>query len=196
MSKPPCTLKQRLLKIHLCLVIFVLVNFVLSLWAGVAFHSSVVFAAKMIIYATGVILFFMTMRPFKWLSFYFSLYVVSPLLVVVSWLLNGLLGAILGSLFLFMFYPPQPKFQDGNFVFMQKFQGFLGSCCTYTIVQNKFFIFQKCVGEIRLDGSDAFKNSTFTASGKTGYLKVNIEVYDGVNKPSRKVDTTLEVLLK
>ncbi len=95
-----------------------------------------------------------------------------------------------------MFYPPDPQFKDGGYIFYEKFQGFLGSCCTYDITQNKFLILQKNVGEIRITEEHSFKDSKFSVSNKIGHLKLNMQVYNGGDNPDRNLDTTLTIILK
>lgn len=189
------TLKQRLTKIHLYLIVFVLTNFIVTILFDIGIHCYLIFMLKVIIYLTGVTLFFMTIRPFKKLAMYFSVYILSPILILISWLMDGIFGAILGSIFLVMLYPPETKFKDGDYIFYEKFQGFLGTCCSYDITQNKFFILQKKVGEIRITEEHSFKESKFTVINNVGHLKLNMEVYNSFDGSARKVDTTLIINL-
>jgi len=190
------TLKQRFIKIHFYLLIFVLTNFILSQLFGIGIHGNIIFALKVIIFLTGLTSFFMTIRPFKKLSLYFSLYLLSPVIIFLSWLADGIFGALLGSIFLAMFYPPDIKLRDGEYIFQEKFQGFLGSCCTYDVLQNRFLVLQKKVGEIRITEEHSLKNSKFKVVNKTGYLKVDLAVYNGLDNLDRKVDTTLTINLE
>lgn len=77
-----------------------------------------------------------------------------------------MLGAVLASILLAMFYPLDIKFKEGDYISFEKFQGFLGTCCTYDIVQNKFFMLQKKVGELRITEEPSFSDSKFTISNK------------------------------
>ena len=195
-NKIEMTLKQKLKQIHFSLLIFVLANFIIMLFLSTGLHVNVIFVLKVIIYLTGLVLFFMTIKPFKKQSLYFSIYLLSPLLIFISWLADGLFGAVLASIFLFIFYPPEKKFQDGDYVFYEKFQGFLGSCCTYDIVHNKFLILQTKEAELRITDEHSFERSEFRVTNNKGYLRVNMETFAGYNQPNRQVDTTLILTLE
>ncbi|AFM03512.1 hypothetical protein Fleli_1074 [Bernardetia litoralis DSM 6794] len=57
----------------------------------------------------GSVLFF---KPFKIVTAYFSLYVISPLLIFLAWLADGILGMLLSGIFLSLFYTPLPTYTE------------------------------------------------------------------------------------
>lgn len=131
------TPKQRLIKIHFYSIIFVTANFIMTLWFDIGIHRNIIFICKIVIYLTGLTLFFLNLRPFKKISIYFSIYLLSPILIGIAWLADGIFGAILGSVFFAILYLPDSKLKDDTYIIYENFQGFLGSCCTYDIIENK-----------------------------------------------------------
>jgi hypothetical protein len=151
---------------------------------------------KYVVYLTGILLFFITIRPFRKQSLYYSMYLLSPVIIFVSWLLDGLFGAILASIFLAILYPSQKAFQQGEYVFYQKFPGFLGSCCTYDVVQNRLLILQRKQAELRITETHNFNQSQFWVANNKGYLRVNLEEEKGSQRTLTKIDTTLVIDFK
>ena len=95
------TQKKTLLKIHLVLAIILIINFLCQTNFNISINRKILFGLKLIFYITGVLLFFKTIKPFQKISIYFSLYLVSPILIFIGWLFDGIFGAILGSIFLY-----------------------------------------------------------------------------------------------
>ena len=195
-SSNKMTPKQILNHFHFYLLFVVLVNFMSTVFLSTGLHVNLIFAFKVIIYLTGILLFFTSIKAFRKESIYFSVYLLTPVFIFVSWLADGLFGVLLGSVFLSILYPPNKTFQDGDHAFYKKFPGFISSCCTYDIVQNKFLILQKKEAEIRITEEHSFTESEYTVANNKGYLKLNIEEYTAYNQPARKIDSTLIIPLK
>lgn len=57
-------------------------------------------------------------------------------------------------------------------------------------------ILQRKVGELRISEEHSFKDSEFRVTNGKGYLKIKMEVYTGINQPTRQVDTTWIIGIK
>jgi len=136
--------KKILLRIHLgTLIILLLVNFILYNIFDVTLSSNLSFVLKILFYISACILFFYYIKPFKKKALYFGFYFLSPIFIFFSWLGDGIFGALLGSIFLFFFEMPEDvRFKNDQIEIKSKFHGFLGSCCSYEVNENKYFLFE------------------------------------------------------
>jgi hypothetical protein len=185
------TPRQKIFKTHLILIGTVVLNLFCYKLSNYGLNEKVIFFFKIIIYLTGIFMFFKTIRPFEKISIYFSLYILTPIIIILSWLGDGIFGGVLASIFFFIFLPTDTKYKDENFVINNKFQGFLGSCCSYDIIENKCFVFQKKLKEIRITDEHNFNISKLNVSDNKINLFITIDAYNYKTNQIRTVDTTL-----
>lgn len=140
--------KLKLTKFHFYLLAIVLVNFALSFW-DLRLNQGFLFILKIALYTSGVILFFKTLRPFKFVSLYFSFYFISAICIGFFFLFGGMFLAVLSSIFLYPISPNQFAYKTKNIKLYSEFNGFLGNCCTYEVVETKLYIFEKKLGSIQ-----------------------------------------------
>ncbi|MDI9311893.1 MAG: hypothetical protein QM535_16900 [Limnohabitans sp.] len=169
--------KKALLKIHLALLILLGTNFFCRMNFSISIHQKILFGLKLIFYITGLLLFFKTIKPFQKISIYFSLYLVSPILIFIGWLFDGIFGAILGSIFLFFFAPNESLQKVENITIYRKFGGLLGSCCDYEFTKNKMLIFERKVAELNLEKVN-FDKTPMMLKNDTLYLNFVLKEYD------------------
>lgn len=169
--------KDIFIKIHIYLIIFILVNLIVKSFFNISLNSQLIFALKIILYLSGVILFFLNLKPFRKALLYYSLYFISPILIFLGWLADGIFGAIVGSIFLFFFGPSEHKFQNNEIKIYRQFQGFMGSCCTYEVIKKEFFIFDRKVTEFEFENPD-FNKIDLKIRKDTIYLHFILKDYD------------------
>lgn len=145
----PITVK----KVHFCLLVFLLMNLMLGLILDTKFSAKLVFAVKVITYLSGMLLFFLTLKQRKLLTVYYSLYILSPLGVVLSWLADGIFGALVGGLFLAFLTPPEHLRQFNSYELRASFTGFMSSCCHYDIYQQKWLVLEHRVVRFKSEQS-------------------------------------------
>ncbi len=129
-------MKTKLIKFHFIILLILVVNFIITLSFDVGLSNYIKIGLKFLLYGSalvGSVLFF---KPFKFITAYFSLYVVSPLLIFFAWLADGIMGAILGSIFLGLFYTTIPVYKQDNYEIHSPFTGFMGGCCGYDLYEN------------------------------------------------------------
>ncbi|WP_291147030.1 hypothetical protein [Flavobacterium sp. UBA7680] len=97
------------------------------------------------------------MKPFKKRALYFSIYIFSPVFIFISWLIDGIFGAILGSIFLFFFVPNDNRFENDQIQINRKTAGLLGACCKYEVIEKKYFLFEKNVAEFQFESNLYFR---------------------------------------
>ncbi|WP_187262700.1 hypothetical protein [Pontibacter beigongshangensis] len=138
-------------KVHIGLFVFLLLNLLLSVVLDLGFDNRLMFIVRVLIYATGVLLFCLTIKNRSATTYYSSLYILSPIVVFVSWLTDGILGALLGSMFFAFFAPPDTIVQNDNYQIRSQYTGFLGGCCSYNLYETKLTLFEKKIGEFRAE---------------------------------------------
>lgn len=183
--------KQKILRTHFILIGTVVLNFFCYKLSNYGLNEKALFGFKVIIYLTGIFLFFKTFRPFEKISIYFSFYILTPLIIILGWLGDGILGAVLASIFFSTVSPTDTKYKDENYVINNKFQGFLGSCCSYDIIESKCFVFQKKLKEIRITDEHNFKKCKLNVVDNKINLFITISDYNYKTNQTRQVDTTL-----
>jgi hypothetical protein len=69
------------------------INFLIGLLVEFQVNASGVFVVKVVLYVPGVILFFLSIKTFQWVALYSSLFIMSPISMIISWLFDGIFGA-------------------------------------------------------------------------------------------------------
>lgn len=115
----------------------------------------------------------------------------TPLVVWLSWLMDGIMFAIVSAIPLFFIYPDDLKFEKQNYVVYQKFTGFLGRCCVYEVFEDKFYLFEKRIGIIRYEGSIKFDKAEINIEGEKTSLRFEYTDFDEVKKQEVKKDTSI-----
>jgi len=169
--------KKILLKIHLALVILLVINFLCQMNFDIGLNRKLSFGLKIIFYITGILLFFKTIKPFQKISIYFSLYIVSPILIFIGWIIDGIFGAILGSIFLFFFVPNESLQKVENITIYKKFGGLFGRCCDYEFTKDELIIFERKVAELNFENVN-FDKVPMKIKSDTLYLNFVLKEYD------------------
>lgn len=155
-------MKNKIFKFHFFVLIFLIIHSLISKLIGFGFSQSIVFGLKIILYISGFIFFFLSLKPFKKRNLYFSYYVITPIVTLLGYIFGGIfLVGILGSILLFPIYPKEKAFEKKDIIVYYKFQGFLGACCSYEIYQKKYVIFEKHRQDIKVDGGIDFEKDTY-----------------------------------
>jgi hypothetical protein len=144
--------KPLLLKVHFGLLIFFLIHFFIRLGTDISLIPYLIMPTKVIFYLSGVVLLFLTIKPFEKKAIYFSLYILSPIGVLLAFVGDAIFGVLIGSLFFWAFTTNEPITKSDNYKITKQFSGFLGSCCTYNLIKTKY-VFEKQVGKFKIEDS-------------------------------------------
>lgn len=145
-------INRDLKKIHFLILGFVLLNFIIQMVTNYGLNTKLIFILKCIIYFSGFSLFFLNRKPFRKITFYYSYYLFSVIVLILFRIFGGIFLGLLSSIILFPIYPKEVKYEKDNLKVYEKFTGFLGACCQYEISENKLLIFEKNYGFIKLEG--------------------------------------------
>jgi hypothetical protein len=145
-------INQDFKKTHFLILGFVLLNFTIQIITNYGLNTKLIFILKCVIYLSGFSLFLLNRKPFKILTFYYSYYFFSFIVLILFRIFGGIFLGLLSSMILFPIYPKKVKYEKDNLKVYEKFTGFLGACCQYEIAENKFLIFEKDYGFIKLEG--------------------------------------------
>jgi len=143
--------KTGLYQLHFGLLIFLVLHFIVSLIVGWQLKASLLFWVKIIAFLSGIVLFFISWKNRSKLKYYFGIYVFSPLIVGIGYLLDGLMGAILASFFFVFFHVPEKVVSNGYFQVETAYDGFLSACCHYNLNERKFLILEKRLTRFELE---------------------------------------------
>jgi len=179
--------KIKLEKWHFYILGLVLINFATGITTGFRLNQDLTFGLKVIVYLTGLVLFFTTIKPFKKIVVYYSFYVISCILTGLFFLSGGIFLAILSSLILYPIVPKQTEYKTETLVIYYRFQGFMNRCCSYEVVAPKLFIFEKHIGYINIEKPIDADKDEFSFKNNTISYKYELD-NDGKTTPVR--DTT------
>lgn len=188
--------KKIFLRIHLVTFIILLVNFIINATFEIGLISNLRLVLKILFYVSACILFFYYVKPFKKRALYFSIYIFSPFLIFISWLIDGIFGAILGSVFLFFFVPNDTRFENDQIQINTKFQGLLGMCCKYEVIEKKFFLFERKIGEFQFESDLYFKKEGVKIQDNILQMHLILKDYDEEKDRYVAKDTTIYAVLK
>lgn len=143
--------KSVLAWVHLCLLVFILLNFASQELLGYRVHTGVIFYLKVLLYVSGILLFLKTLRPFKPVAVYFSYYALAPVIFSLFLIFGGISMALISSIAIYPISPKPLAYNDNTLKIYQSFSGFMGGCCQYEVVQPKVFLIEKFLGSIRTE---------------------------------------------
>lgn len=188
--------KKILLRIHVITFIILLINFIINVVFEIGLISNLRLVLKILFYVSACILFFYYVKPFKKRALYFAVYIFSPLLIFISWLIDGIFGAILGSVFLFFFVPNDTRFENDQIQINTKFQGLVGMCCKYEVIEKKFFLFERKIGEFQFERSLYFEKEDVKIQDNILQMHLILKGYDEAKDDYKVKDTTIYAVLK
>jgi hypothetical protein len=153
---------QKITRIHFYLLGILLFNLAFRGITGLGLNYTLIVLMKGILYLTGIFLFFKNLRPFKMIASYFSLYVLTPTIVVIFYFVGGIFLGLLSSMALAPIMPIESEYNDGNVKIYSEFNGFLGPCCRYYALQNRLYLFEQTKGNIHIGKRINFKEAKIT----------------------------------
>lgn len=180
----------RLQKWHFYLLGVIVLNFVIGQITGYRLSQNLTFTLTVILYLTGLILFFTTIRPFKKFALYYSYYAISIVLIGVFFLVGGIFFALLSSLLISPIFPEQTKYESEKLVFYERYQGIIARCCSYEVVEPKLYFFEKHLGYINMERPINADKDEFSFSDKKLYYEFELES----DSPMNTVKDTTVVL--
>ncbi|MFD2890257.1 hypothetical protein [Chitinophaga cymbidii] len=179
-----------LLKWHFYLLGFILLDLLTGIFTGYRLNQNLIFFFKLVLYLSGAILFFRTLKPFKITAVYFSFYIISTAITGLFLLFGGIFLAIMSSILLYPIYPKQTTYKNETIKVYNRFQGFFSRCCSYEVVEPKLYFFEKRLGVININKSIAPDKDEFRLSNNVILYKHENENYDNDNQTVTKRDTT------
>ncbi|MFY8187263.1 MAG: hypothetical protein ACOVLC_04820 [Flavobacterium sp.] len=170
-------MKDIITKIHFYLLGITLLNFTLKSTIDISLNYRFSYLITILVYFSGIILFFWNFKPFKKRVIYYCIYFITPILTLLFWIFGGIFFGIVASIVLYPIKPNDIEIEKNNFVIYHKNQGFLGKCCPYEITEKQFLVLERKIKEIDLNNEIDFnENSIYKINGKTE-LKIKLESY-------------------
>ncbi|MWB93463.1 hypothetical protein GON26_03760 [Flavobacterium sp. GA093] len=110
--------------------------------------------------------------------------------------MDGILGAILSSIFLFLFAPDDIRFKNDQIQINKKFGGFLGACCTYEIIEKKYLLFEKNIAEFQFEKNLYLKKNDVKIKNDILEMNLILKDYNLTEDHYIAKDTIIYVALK
>lgn len=189
-------IKNIILRIHLTTLIILLINFIINVVFEISLIANIRLVLKILLYVSACILFFFYVKPFKKRALYFSIYIFSPVFIFISWLIDGIFGAILGSIFLFFFVPNDNRFENDQIQINRKTAGLLGACCKYEVIEKKSFLFERKVSEFQFGDNLYFRKNDIKIQDNILQIHLILKDYDFEKDRYVAKDTTIYTILK
>lgn len=153
-------LKTNLTRLHFLFLAIGIFNWLSQQLSGISLNREVAYGLSVLVFISGLILFFWNLKPFKLIQIYYSYYFLTPLLTLFLWLFGGLFLALMSSVLLYPIYPNEKIFEDEHFTVYHQFQGFMGDCCPMTITQKQYWLMEEKLTEV-----DFYANTAIHAVG-------------------------------
>lgn len=189
-------IKNILLRIHLTTLIILLINFIINVVFEISLITNIRLVLKILVYLSACILFFYYVKPFKKRTLYFSIYIFSPVFIFISWLIDGIFGALLASVFLFLFVPNDTRFENDQIQINKKTAGLLGACCKYEVIEKKSFLFERKVSEFQFGDNLYFRKNDIKIQDNILQIHLILKDYDFEKDRYIAKDTTIYTILK
>ncbi|WP_375562586.1 hypothetical protein ACE193_08580 [Bernardetia sp. OM2101] len=122
-------MKTKLIKFHFLILLILVVNFIITIGFDLGLNSYVRIGLKILFYGSAVIGFIVFLKPFQFITAYFSLYVVSPILFFL-----GIMKGFLGLIFMLFFLNSTPLYKDENYE-IHPYYAIMGACCQYEVYE-------------------------------------------------------------
>jgi len=151
-------IRKNFAKIHFIALAIAVVNTIIQNTTSYGLYKNFEYAFEIFVLISGLILFFLYLRPFKILNFYFSFYVVVLLLFISLYLSKSILIGIILMFISYPFIPDTKVYEKDGVIISIPFKGFMGRCCTYEIKERKLLIFEKSYEVFELEHSINFKD--------------------------------------
>lgn len=169
---------NQILKIHIFFLGIVILSWITNFFLEIELVNWLNNSILVIILITGNRLFSKYFKSFKKINFYFLIYPIIIVVGLIGLLFRGIFGALIFSIILYPFNFNQADYQTNDIRIYNEFKGFLSACCNYKVVERRFLIMEKQLGEIQNQGEINFKESKIFRTPKWAELTYQIEEYD------------------
>ena len=154
-------IRQKLLRWHFYALLFVVINSVFRIF-DVRIVTWIILPVAIFLFLSAVVLFFWSLRPFKKISLYFSLYIITPALIFFSFLADGIMGVVMASVFSVMLAigPLKTQFKSESYKVYDDYLSFLDECCKHVVYQQKLLLFEKRIATVSVWPADSLSFHT------------------------------------
>ena len=132
------------------------------------------------LYLTGIILFFLNIKSFKFKTIYFSIFPITIISFGIFYLFGGILFALIGGTLIKPLYPTFSEYSKNGIELYPEYSGFLARCCLYKVNENHG-IFEKNLGSILLDTDSKPPNSEIKLINE-GAVGITYKDYENIKR--------------
>ena len=178
---------RSLLRWHLFGLSMLLLNTVARFY-DIRMIAGLVVTLLFIVWISAVVLFFKNLKPFKWISMYFSFSLIGPIAFVIAWWLDELLGYSLAYVFMITtgIISLNAEFTSTKYDVYPGMSGFIDECCWHDVYERKLFLLEHKIESVNISSSDSLSFQEGDASLKfftyrkikTGEYKIDSVIID------------------
>lgn len=144
---------HNLARAHFGLLLFLLVQWGADLLTSYRLNQQIVSGLIIILYGSGLMLFFHSLKPFKKAVIYYSVYALTGLSLVIVLTTGGMFAAVMASVLLYPVYPKEVKYENAGIKLYNRYQGFMSPCCSYEVARPQNLLIERYAGYINLYGA-------------------------------------------
>ena len=177
-------LRKILIRIHLTVLTAAILNALINSLTTYSLEGNIEFGVKILAVISGLVLFFYYLKPFKKVSFYFSIYPIIGVLLILGLIFRGIFWALVLSVVLFPLIPDDKVFEENEIIISTPFQGFMARCCSYKIKERQLLIFERDYEkwELEGDGPIDFETVKINSSEKEIEITYSTDFDEGIMK--------------
>ena len=116
-------------------------------------------------YLSGIVLFALSLKPFKKIAVYYFYYVLTALSVGLFTLTQNFIFGLLAFVLIVPIYRNDKKYQSETLHLRNINGGFMSACCLYEVTRPELLLFEKNIGKVHIWQEVDFKKSTLTIEG-------------------------------
>lgn len=136
------------------------------------------------LYVTGIILFFLNIKSFKFKTIYFSIFPITIISFGIFYLFGGILFALIGGTLIKPLYPTFSEYSKNRIELYPEYEGFLARCCLYKVNENHG-IFEKNLGSVLLDTDSKPPNSEIKLINENT-IEITYKDYENIKRTEFK----------
>lgn len=182
-------LRKILIRIHFIVLTIAIMNSVFKNFTTYCLEGNIEFGIETLTAISGLTLFFLYLKPFKKINFYFSIYATIAFFLVIGLIFRGLFLGLVLSVLLFPLIPADKEFEENGIIISTPFKGFMARCCSYQIKERQLLIFEKDYGLLELEGEGPIDFKTVKINSNDTEIEIiySTDFDKGVIKKKKKI---------
>lgn len=122
--------------------------------------NEVEIVVQIVTVTSGLLLFFIYLKPFRKRNFYFMCYPTVLVFTTLAWISKSFILVLFLSIIFILLGHDDNKIKEDGIIISTQFQGIMAPCCHYQIKEKKMLIFEKQLSDLNLSEEGPFELKT------------------------------------